>query len=124
MLLIGQLAKQTETPVGTIRFYEKMGLITGVQKEGVKTNKYYYYSDEVISKLNFIKDAKLVGFTLAEIKEIIDAWYHNTLSKEQKQILLQTKIRQTEKKIEELNTMKKYLMECLQETELLSPDNI
>ena len=75
MKLISQISKESGTPIGTIRFYEKMGLFSGVKQTSKTTNNYVYYTDEVIGKLNFIKDAKETGFTLAEIKEVIDAWY-------------------------------------------------
>jgi len=81
MKLISQLSKETGIPIGTIRFYEKSGLINGQTKEGVTTNNYVYYGEEVIDKLRFIQMAKAVGFTLAEIKEVVDIWYKRQISK-------------------------------------------
>ena len=84
MKLISQISKESDTPIGTIRFYEKMGLFSGVKQTGKTTNNYVYYTDEVIGKLNFIKDAKETGFTLAEIKEVIEAWYGNKMTRKEK----------------------------------------
>tara|TARA_R110002111_G_scaffold221263_1_gene283597 strand:+ start:44 stop:163 length:120 start_codon:yes stop_codon:yes gene_type:complete len=38
MKLINQLSKETGIPIGTIRFYEKSGLISGQTKKEVTTN--------------------------------------------------------------------------------------
>lgn len=50
-----------------LRYYEKSGLFTGKKKNDIKSNSYTYYDDEVVDKLDLIRDAKSVGFTLSEI---------------------------------------------------------
>lgn len=42
MKLINQLSKKVEIPIGTIRFYEKSGLINGKTRKEVFTNNYVY----------------------------------------------------------------------------------
>ncbi len=42
-------------------------MISGKTKKDITSNNYVYYDDEVTEKLRFIKMAKAVGFTLAEI---------------------------------------------------------
>ena len=113
MKLISQLSKQTGVPIGTIRFYEKSGLISGFTNPEITTNKYVYYSEETVEKLQFIKDSKSVGFTLAEIREVIDAWFGNTLTKNEKTIILQKKIEEIEQKISELTWVKSQIESCL-----------
>ncbi|TCN59536.1 MerR family transcriptional regulator [Flavobacterium circumlabens] len=106
MKLINQLSKETGIPIPTIRFYEKSGLFTGKKKEDVKSNNYTYYDEEVIKKLSLIRDAKSAGFTLSEIKEIIDAWYGKQISKPEKLEILSRKLVQIETKIKELKEVK------------------
>ncbi|WP_225974135.1 MerR family transcriptional regulator [Arachidicoccus ginsenosidivorans] len=106
MKLIHQLSKETGIPIGTIRFYEKSGLFRGKTKEEVKTNNYVYYGDEVVEKLRFIQMAKAVGFTLSEIKEVIDAWYKKQISKNAKIEVLDRKLLQIDEKIKELKAFK------------------
>ncbi|WP_238160939.1 MerR family transcriptional regulator [Flavobacterium circumlabens] len=67
-----------------MRFYGKSALIACKKKSNVKSNNYGYYDEEVITKLKLIKDPKSVGFTLSEIKELIDAWYSNHITKAKK----------------------------------------
>lgn len=107
--LISQLSKETGVPVGTIRFYEKSGLFKGVKQTEKATNNYVYYDDEIVSKLEFIRDAKSVGFTLSEIKEVIDAWYEDKISKTQKLEVLDKKLVQIDLKIKELKAVKKQI---------------
>jgi MerR family Zn(II)-responsive transcriptional regulator of zntA len=112
MRLINQLSKETGIPIGTIRFYEKTGLVKGERNPGVKTNNYLYYGDDVIDKLRFIQMAKAVGFTLSEIKEVIDAWYLKKISKKAQIEVLNKKLVQINEKIEELNAMKRQIAVC------------
>jgi MerR family transcriptional regulator, copper efflux regulator len=109
MMLINQLSKETNVPIPTIRFYEKVGLFKGIKQKENKTNNYTFYTDEVVEKLALIKDAKSVGFTLTEIKELIDAWYSKRITKEKKLQILDQKLLQIEDKITELKAVKKQI---------------
>lgn len=51
----------------------------------------------------------MVGFTLIEIKQVIDAWNGNKLSKSQKIEILDKKVHQIEIKIYELEDIKKQI---------------
>jgi len=117
MRLINQLSKETGIPIGTIRFYEKSGLINGEKKPEVKTNNYVYYGDDVIDKLRFIQMAKAVGFTLNEIKEVVDAWYLKKISKKAQLEVLNKKLLQIDEKIQELHEMKKQIAVCKENIE-------
>lgn len=108
-MLIHELAQKTELNPHTIRFYEKMGLIKGERLAAVKTNKYFHYTDETVEKLTLIRDAKAVGFTLTEIKELLEAWYTQTLTKAQKLDILQQKGKLLAEKIEHLKAMQTLL---------------
>lgn len=114
MKLIHQLSKETGIPIGTIRFYEQSGLINGQKKPGVTTNNYAYYGEDVIDKIRFIQMAKAVGFTLSEIKEVIDAWYLKQISKPAQMAVLQKKLLQIDEKMKELKAMKQQINICLQ----------
>jgi MerR family transcriptional regulator, copper efflux regulator len=109
MKLIHQLAKETGLPIATIRFYEKSGLFKGIKKTEVKSNNYTYYDDEVVEKLELIRDAKSVGFTLGEIRDLIDAWYSKRITKAEKLAILDKKLLQIDSKIKELKAVKKQI---------------
>ncbi len=110
-MLINELSKKTGVSAHTIRFYEKSGLIEGKQDESVKSNNYLHYDDVTIEKLEFINDAKSVGFTIKEIGQIIDAWYNEKYSKKQKLEILDDKLTSLEQKMKEIKEMKKQLLQ-------------
>lgn len=67
-LTIGKLAAAGGVGVETIRFYQRRGLLeTPTRGNGIRR----YGSDDV-RRLRFIKQAQSAGFTLDEIKELLD----------------------------------------------------
>lgn len=110
-MLINELSKKTGISIHTIRFYEKSGLIKGKRDESVKSNNYLHYDDLAIEKLEFICDAKSVGFTIKEIGQIIDAWYNRKYTKKQKLEILDDKLISLEQKMNEIKEMKKQILQ-------------
>jgi MerR family transcriptional regulator, mercuric resistance operon regulatory protein len=67
-LTIGKLAKAGGVGVETIRFYQRKGLLDEPTREtGIRR-----YGSEDVRRLLFIRQAQAAGFTLAEIKELLD----------------------------------------------------
>jgi MerR family copper efflux transcriptional regulator len=56
--------------------------------------------------------AKAVGFTLSEIKEVVDAWYKKQMSKSAKIEVLNKKLLQIDEKMKELKAVKKQIAVC------------
>ena len=67
-LTIGQLAKQAEINLETIRYYERRGLIERPDKPATG---YRQYSNDILQQLFFIKRAKALGFNLDEIQNLL-----------------------------------------------------
>lgn len=65
---IGQVADKTGLGIETIRFYERKGLIDEPPR---KESGYRQYDYTAIDRLAFIQQAKSLGFTLNEIKELL-----------------------------------------------------
>ena len=110
-MLINELSKKTGISTHTIRFYEKSGLIEGKQDETVRSNNYFHYDHVTVEKLEFISDAKSVGFTIKEIGQIIDAWYNRKYTKKQKLGVLEDKLLALEQKMKEIKEMKKQILQ-------------
>lgn len=108
-MLIHELSIKTGLSPHTIRFYEKSGLVKGKRDVTVKSNNYFHYDEETVEKLEFINDAKSVGFTISEIGQIIDAWYNNKFSKKEKLSILDEKLVALEIKLKEIKEMKKLI---------------
>jgi MerR family Zn(II)-responsive transcriptional regulator of zntA len=114
-MLINEISKITGISAHTIRFYEKSGLIEGKRDESIKSNNYFHYDEETIEKLEFISDAKSVGFTIREIGQIIDAWYNNKYTKDEKLSILDEKLLSLEQKLKEIKEMKNQIEEFKQD---------
>lgn len=68
MSTIGELAKRLNINVETIRYYERMGLIAQPEKP---LSGFRQYSKLHEDRLRFIINAKSLGFTLAEIENLL-----------------------------------------------------
>ena len=69
-LSVNDMAKATDVSAETVRYYTRHGLLVPQRN---KDNNYRIYGRSELIKLKFIKRAKTLGYTLAEIKEIIHA---------------------------------------------------
>ena len=67
-LKIGEVAKASGVGVEALRFYERNGLLG---RPGRTASGYRVYNANVLTRLDFIKRAQLLGFSLQEIKKII-----------------------------------------------------
>lgn len=68
MITIGRLAKLAQVNVETIRFYERKGLI---EQPPTPSTGYRQYDHKTLLKVQFVKRAQTLGFSLDEIKELI-----------------------------------------------------
>jgi len=68
-LTIGRLARDAAVSVETVRYYERVGLVTQPRKplEG-----YRRYPPEDVQRIRFIKRAQRLGFHLQEIGELLE----------------------------------------------------
>jgi MerR family Zn(II)-responsive transcriptional regulator of zntA len=108
-MLIKELSVKTGLSPHTIRYYEKYGLIKGRRKTDVKSNNYFHYDEETVEKVQIIRDAKAIGFTLAEISKVLDAWYNNKFSIAKKIAILDEKLRSIDEKMKQLKGMKRMI---------------
>lgn len=67
-LKIGEVAKLSGIGIEALRFYERSGLLG---RPGRTHSGYRIYDAEVLERLDFIKRAQVLGFSLDEIKQII-----------------------------------------------------
>ena len=70
LMLIGEIADFFGISRKAMRLYEKKGIIKPVKVD--TTNGYRYYSAEQVQQLNALLELKALGFSLDEIKMIID----------------------------------------------------
>lgn len=112
-MLINELSKRTDVSIPTLRYYENYGLFQGLKNETIKTNNYKDYDESIVEKLEMIKGAKEAGFTLSEIKKLLDSWYNKRLSLDKKVEIVHDKIKEIDSKIQQLENVKKLLSQCI-----------
>lgn len=69
-MLIGELSKRSGFSRDTIRYYEKLGLVTTAM-DRLAGNGYKNYSLEILERLLHIHRLKTCGFTLLEIRRLL-----------------------------------------------------
>lgn len=109
MMLIGELASRTGLTKDTIRFYEKIGLITAGDRQA-GTKLYKEFSEEILQQLLLINQAKTLGFTLKEIKKFVDEWgSHPTIPEGEQIHIIERKLEETSHKMRQLAEIQFYL---------------
>lgn len=65
---VKQVAARVELPARTVRYYDRIGLVCPERS----TTGYRLYSPEEESKLRFVRDARGLGFSLDDIRDLLD----------------------------------------------------
>lgn len=104
-ITIGKLAEMAGVGVETVRFYQRKELI----REPKAVGAFRVYNQDDVEKIIFIKKAKELGFSLAEIKDLfeLNSRPRTTCSSVKQKTI--TKIKEIEEKINDLNKMKNSL---------------
>ncbi len=102
-----QIAELCGVNTETLRFYERKGLLPPPQRTD---GGYRQYSENDLKRLRFILTAKRHGFTLQEIKELLELRISPTSTCAQVQQKAREKITVIDEKLRELRRMKKALL--------------
>jgi len=105
-LTIGQLAKQAQVNVETVRYYERRGLIPEPHR---RESGYREYSQEAVARLQFIKRAKGLGFSLKEISDLLSLRVGPDATCGDVKRRAERKLADIEEKLQALQRMKKAL---------------
>ncbi len=103
LIKIGEVAKQTHLAVGTIRYYESLGLIAATMRS---ESGYRYYNRSAIDQLQFIKKAQHLNFSLTEIHQLLNIRDRGQAPCGRVRQLLQEKIGNLAEQIEHLTSLK------------------
>lgn len=108
MYKIGQIAEMTGVSQDTLRYYEKMGLVTPNTRS---ESGYRYYDQGTITRIQFIQRAKSVGFTLEGVSELLSLDLNKAEhSCQEVKLLTQAKLAEVERKILELKQIQQALI--------------
>jgi MerR family copper efflux transcriptional regulator len=105
-LTTGALAKRAGVNLESIRFYEREGLLP---KPPRTSGGYRAFSDGDVRRLMFIKRAQELGFSLREIKELLELRFDPDTSCADVRQKAETKLVEIERKMSDLRRMRKVL---------------
>lgn len=107
ILTTGQLAKKANVNVETIRYYERRGLIP----EPLRSESgYRRYSQDSIARIQFIKRAKELGFSLKEVSELLSLRVDPNTNCADVKRMAEVKITDIKEKIHALQRIKEALI--------------
>ena len=107
---IGEVARLVGVPAKTLRYYEDVGLISPA---GRTDSGYRLYGWRELEQIEFVRRAKLMGLTLEQIRGLVEIAEEGIPSAVLRHLdeLLEQKLEETERKLEELQAFRKSLLE-------------
>ena len=110
LLQIGELAQRAGVSHRSIHYYERMGLLRPVEREGAG---YRYYDEEAVARLEKILALKRLGLSLDDISQVIDLYFSEPSGlkgKEKVLEILEAQLQSTRSKLGELQKFESDLM--------------
>ena len=104
-MTIGKLAKLAGVGVETVRFYQRKKIL----KVPVRTGAFRTYSNDDVQKIIFIKKAQELGFTLNEVKELLELNTKPRITCGEVKVKTLNKLNEVKEKISDLEKIKSSL---------------
>ena len=114
MVTIGVLAKQTECHIETIRYYERIGLLS---KPPRTQGGHRLYDKEQIKRLIFIRRSRELGLSLDEIRTLFILVDGERYTCREVKVVTEQHLRDVSKKISDLRRLQKTLRDISAECE-------
>jgi Cu(I)-responsive transcriptional regulator len=107
---IGTAADASGVSTKMIRHYEAIGLIANGARRG---NGYRDYEERDVHELRFIRSSRDLGFSLEEIRALLDLWRDRSRSSRDVHSLAARHLNEIESKITELQAMARTLRQLI-----------
>lgn len=108
---IGEVAKRSGIGIETIRYYEREGLLLEPER---RPSGYRQYDASTLDRLAYIVRAKELGFTLAEVRELLQLSFAPHAGCDHIRQRAERKVSDIESKIRNLQQMKRSLNKIVQ----------
>jgi Hg(II)-responsive transcriptional regulator len=115
---IGQLAKVVGVNIQTVRYYERLKLLSLSAR---RPSGYRVYGEEEERRLRFIKNAQALGFTLQEIAELLKLSVTSTARCGDLQRRAQAKLVQVVAKMHDLQSLARALRNLIRDCRVGQP---
>lgn len=99
---IGEVAKLSQVNSKMIRRYEELGIIP---KAGRSMSGYRQYSQNDVHVLRFVKRARELGFSMKDIKQLVNLWKNKNRPSSQVKTIAQKHVDELKKKLHEIQSM-------------------
>lgn len=103
---IGELARITATKVETVRYYERIGLLGSPARSD---GNYRLYDAPALARLSFIRRARDLGFSLEQVRELLDLSDDRRRSCGAVDALARTQLDAVDRKIADLQLLRREL---------------
>lgn len=107
---VSKLADHLDITVDTVRYYTRIGFLSP-QKNS--QNGYKEYGEKDIKKLSFIISARQLGFSINDIKDILDKANHGDAACPLVRDLLETRLRETENNFQQMLLLRERMKSAL-----------
>lgn len=107
---IGQLARAAGILPSTVRYYERVGLLS---PEDRSAGNYRLYGEESLRRLKFIRAAQAIGFRLDDVKELLATPDTSAASCRQVQSLIEQRLAEVAQRLKELRHVQQVLKATL-----------
>ncbi len=114
LIQTGKAADMAGVNKETLRYYERNGLLDVPKRT---TAGYRMYGSKDIERVKFIKNAQSLGFSLAEIKSLLDIADGEITNREDVRKVAKLKLETIEEQIEQLQSLRSVLSNLVQKCE-------
>jgi MerR family transcriptional regulator, copper efflux regulator len=108
VMLISELARKSGLSKDTLRFYKEIGLIEAEARQA-GTRIYMEFSPEMLERLLMITQGKSLGFTLNEMKHLLETWGSTEMPIAEKLRIIDRKLDQMTEKMHQLEEIQSFL---------------
>jgi len=120
-MMIHELAQHTGIPAKTIRYYESIGLLPLPKRA---SNNYRQYEPADVERLRFIASARILGFSLEDISEILGARDNGIAPCQRVLDTISQRINEIDQRIAALLTLRDSLSQLQSEGAVLPLDDV
>mgnify|MGYP000871533064 CR=1 FL=1 len=103
---IGEAARQSDVSAKMVRHYESLGLLPSVDRTD---SGYRQYTDKEVHTLRFIKRSRDLGFSMAEIAELLKLWQNRRRSSSDVRKIALKHVADLNERMSEMEAMKRAL---------------
>lgn len=109
LMTIGEVARMVDVATSTLRYYERQGLI---QPQSRSRAGYRMYDALAVERLRFVRAAQAVGFTLDDIRALLEL--DEQSDRERVQAMIEERIADIDARLADLNRVRATLGSALQ----------